>query len=414
MAGARTSETHPLQIAEVRASASHGRIGITFCPGKHDRAASTGAWARDLATDIEAIAAWGARLVLTLNEPGELAMLKVPHLGAAVRERGLDWRHLPIPDFSVPGDAFERDWQTHGREIRAILRSGGDVLVHCRGGLGRAGMIAARLLVELGMPPDAAIREVRRARRGAIETPSQLALVLRTTVMHDDDLPDTGDAVLDTATLEKIGGPMGSNPGGVYRNRQGRRFYVKSLETPAHARNEIIAAGLYRLAGAPTLTYVRTLDACQVATVLVELEKKHVSRLDESERRQAQRWLGVHAWTANWDAAGFDGDNQGVVCGVVTTLDVGGALELRAHGDPKGKAFGTCVGEIDTLRLDPGNPHAARLFGDMTPAAVAEAVAVVTRIPDDAVLRVVSGNGGSPGLAAKLIARKEDLAKRVT
>ncbi len=41
-------------------------------------------------------------------------------------------------------------------------------------------MIAARLLVELGMEPEQAIREVRRARKGAIETPSQLALVSRT------------------------------------------------------------------------------------------------------------------------------------------------------------------------------------------------------------------------------------------
>ena len=41
-------------------------------------------------------------------------------------------------------------------------------------------MMAARLLAELGMPPDDAIRAVRRARKGAIETPSQLALVRRT------------------------------------------------------------------------------------------------------------------------------------------------------------------------------------------------------------------------------------------
>lgn len=54
------------------------------------------------------------------------------------------------------------------------------MLVHCKGGLGRAGMIAARLLVELGMPPDTAIRQVRLARRGAIETPAQLAVVRRT------------------------------------------------------------------------------------------------------------------------------------------------------------------------------------------------------------------------------------------
>lgn len=180
MTPARTSHSHPLQIAEVRASPSHGRIGITFCPGKHDRSAATGAWARDLALDLDAIAAWGARMVLTLVEPAELVALQVPALGREIEGRGIAWRHLPIADYSVPTADFEQQWAHEGEEIRALLRAGGDVVVHCKGGLGRAGMIAARLLVELGMAPDEAIRTVRRARKGAIETPSQLALVRRT------------------------------------------------------------------------------------------------------------------------------------------------------------------------------------------------------------------------------------------
>ena len=180
MAGARTSHTHPLQIAEVRASSSHGRIGITFCPGKHDHFAHTGAWERDLGIDLDAIAAWGAKLVLTLVELSELKELKVPQLGHEIHRRGIGWRHLPIADYSIPTKAFEQQWITEGREIREMLRSGGDVLVHCKGGLGRAGMIAARLLVELGMDPEEAIHTVRHARKGAIETPSQLALVRRT------------------------------------------------------------------------------------------------------------------------------------------------------------------------------------------------------------------------------------------
>lgn len=185
MTAARTSQTHPLQIAEVRASPAHGRIGITFCPGKRDLMASTGAWARDLATDLDAIAAWGARLVLTLVEPHELRLLKVPDLGHEVRRRGIVWHHLPIADFSVPTPRFEAAWTTRGREIRKLLRDGADVLVHCKGGLGRAGMIAARLLAELGVPPDEAIRAVRSARQGAIETPAQLAVVRRAMVIHD-------------------------------------------------------------------------------------------------------------------------------------------------------------------------------------------------------------------------------------
>lgn len=176
----RTSHSHPLQIAEVRARPDYGRVGITFCPGKHDRMAATGAWARDLDLDLQAIAAWGAKLVLTLVEPAELRALAVPQLGHEVQARGMDWRHLPIADFSVPGAVFEAQWRIDGRHLRNLLRQGQDVLVHCKGGLGRAGMIAARLLVELGMPADDAIRQVRRARHGAIETPAQLALVRHT------------------------------------------------------------------------------------------------------------------------------------------------------------------------------------------------------------------------------------------
>ncbi|ALK09682.1 cyclin-dependent kinase inhibitor 3 family protein [Blastochloris viridis] len=408
MAGARTSQTHPLQIAEVRASPSQGRIGITFCPGKHDNAASTGAWARDLTADLDVIKAWGAGLVLTLVEPAELAALKVPHLGAEIRSRGLDWRHLPIADYSVPTEAFEREWQSHGRDIRALISGGTDVVVHCKGGLGRAGMIAARLLIELGLTPEQAIQDVRRARKGAIETPAQLALVRRTRAIISTD----ADAI-DTATMQKVGGRMGSNPAGVYQDSSGRRFYVKSLESPAHARNEILAAKLYQLAGAPTLTYVSAKEPNEVATVFVDLDKKHVSQLSDGERRQAQRWFGVHAWTANWDAAGFDGDNQGVAGGVVLTLDVGGALEFRAQGDPKGRAFGASVRELDTLRTDADNTHAVRLFGDIGPAEIGDAIAVVTRIPDAAIRRVVAENGGSSSLAEKMIARKADMARRV-
>ncbi|MGY6277858.1 cyclin-dependent kinase inhibitor 3 family protein [Methylomonas sp. MgM2] len=181
MVGARTSHTHPLQIAEVRARPSYGRIGITFCPGKHDHVALTGAWARDLGIDLDTIAAWGAKLVLTLVEPAELLALKVPQLGHEIHRRGIAWCHLPIADYSVPSKAFEQQWLTQGREIRQMLRTGDDVLVHCKGGLGRAGMIAARLLAELGMDPEQAIQAVRRVRKGAIETPAQLALVRRTT-----------------------------------------------------------------------------------------------------------------------------------------------------------------------------------------------------------------------------------------
>lgn len=65
-----------------------------------------------------------------------------------------------------------------GRTAVDALMQGGKVLVHCRGGLGRAGTVAACLLVESGVAPSEAIRKVRTARSGAIETREQQRYVM--------------------------------------------------------------------------------------------------------------------------------------------------------------------------------------------------------------------------------------------
>ena len=166
-----TSLTSPLRIAEVPCGA--GRIGITLCPGKVDPHAMSGPTARDLDADIGAIAVWGARAVLTLLEDDEFALLHVSALGETVARYGMEWFHLPIVDHAIPDAAFEARWATVGPHLEAIVRDGGRVLVHCRGGLGRSGTIVARMLVELGASADDAIARVRAARAGTIETREQ-------------------------------------------------------------------------------------------------------------------------------------------------------------------------------------------------------------------------------------------------
>lgn len=169
----RTSTSHPLVIAEVRAGPGFGRIGLTFCPGKQQANSLSGGWARDLDIDLQAVEDWGAAAVVTLVEKHELQSLAVEGIGEAVAARHMTWLHLPIPDVTAPSASFEAEWEIAGRGIRTLLRNGFDVLVHCKGGLGRAGTIAARLLVELGWPADDAIGAVRKVRSGAIETRAQ-------------------------------------------------------------------------------------------------------------------------------------------------------------------------------------------------------------------------------------------------
>ncbi len=64
-----------------------------------------------------------------------------------------------------------------GPELRRRLAEGARVLIHCRAGLGRTGTVAARLLVEHGLDPEAAILRVRQSRPAAIETAGQEAYV---------------------------------------------------------------------------------------------------------------------------------------------------------------------------------------------------------------------------------------------
>ena len=89
----------------------------------------------------------------------------------------MEWFHCPIPDYRVPGNAFETAWVQGGagQRVREILQSGGNVVVHCWGGHGRSGtIISSRILVELGLcTPSEALRRVRKARPGAVKTQDQ-------------------------------------------------------------------------------------------------------------------------------------------------------------------------------------------------------------------------------------------------
>jgi len=173
-----TSERIPLRIDPVAAPGMSGWIGMTLCPGKKDPYASFGAWDRDLDADLQVIRDWGASAVVTLIEDFEFGMLGVPDFKARVSS-DFRWLWLPIRDGDIPDGDFEQRWTAAGPELQERLAGGERVLVHCRAGLGRTGMIASRLLVEAGMTPLQAIRAVRQARRGTVETAPQEQYVLR-------------------------------------------------------------------------------------------------------------------------------------------------------------------------------------------------------------------------------------------
>lgn len=173
-----TSEKNPLLIDEVAAPGAPGRIGMTLCPGKKDPYAPFGAWDRDLAADLQVIRGWGASTVVTLLQQHEFTLLGLADFELQVAS-AFRWHWLPIEDGGVPDAEFEARWPAAGADLRERLVAGERVLLHCRAGLGRTGLIAARLLVEFGMTPRQAITAVRRARPGTVETALQERYVLQ-------------------------------------------------------------------------------------------------------------------------------------------------------------------------------------------------------------------------------------------
>ncbi len=157
-----------LHIAEL-ALPSGGAIGLTHLPGR-DR--------RDLGEDLTAIEAWGAAALVTLVEVREFARYGVPGFAEAAATRRFAWHHWPMADMGLPDAIFAAAWDHEGHAVLARLERGERVVLHCAAGLGRTGMIAARLLTELGLAPEAAISRVRAVRPGAIETAAQESFVL--------------------------------------------------------------------------------------------------------------------------------------------------------------------------------------------------------------------------------------------
>ena len=176
---AKTSGSHPINIATVRVL--NGRMGITFCPGKKQRGAMSGDWDRDLDIDLMAIREWGADHLITLIEDHEITALGVEALPCKAAVYGLQWHHLPIADGQPPNAEFEHQWTLLVPQLRAALGDGASVVVHCKGGLGRAGTVAARLLLACDpqLRPDEAMKIIREIRPRAIETLAQEQHLLR-------------------------------------------------------------------------------------------------------------------------------------------------------------------------------------------------------------------------------------------
>ena len=140
-----------------------GRLYLHSMPGRYE------SWI-DFVSSATAL---GVTHILCLA-PDEEIKNKSPdyHQALIVGEHSFKIYHFPIKDYGIPSASEIPGLINILGEILRLLTAEQVVLIHCAGGIGRTGMVAALLLVYLGHTVEEAIRTTKNAGSSA-ETDEQ-------------------------------------------------------------------------------------------------------------------------------------------------------------------------------------------------------------------------------------------------
>ncbi|NIZ11158.1 hypothetical protein [Pseudooceanicola sp. HF7] len=170
-----SSGTEALSIRAVMAVPGGGRCILAGFPGLSSGVDGSSYMDPEiLSATLDWCRAAGASRCLALPEAKELPEGALPLLAAGLERCGIALSHHPIRDYCAPDEGFMQHWASLGPRLHALLDSGGTCVLTCLYGAGRSGLVAALLLIERGMAPDAAIAHVRAAFSEAVESKVQM------------------------------------------------------------------------------------------------------------------------------------------------------------------------------------------------------------------------------------------------
>lgn len=151
----RLIETRRLRVDYLKTKSKSSKIGITMLPGRRDRR-------RDLYEDLAALNSQKVESIICLLTDYEFELYGVPNLLDAYQKAGFTVLHSPIVDQSVPSFAQIDQILNY---IDSQLSNNKHLLIHCVGGLGRSGTIAACYLIgREGFSVEQALQTVRSSR----------------------------------------------------------------------------------------------------------------------------------------------------------------------------------------------------------------------------------------------------------
>lgn len=162
-------------------------VGLSALPGCRFK----DTW-RNITSDMAYLKLEDVSDVFVLCTRGELSMYRVPTLLAEYENNGMTVHHHPVLDGMAPKISELLEIL---REIGETIQQGKRALVHCFGGLGRTGLVAACLLLNLDdkMTPEHAVRKVQELRgKRAIQTVKQYNFIHDFRGARDEYLKGTG------------------------------------------------------------------------------------------------------------------------------------------------------------------------------------------------------------------------------
>ncbi|MES2823249.1 MAG: tyrosine-protein phosphatase [Pseudomonadota bacterium] len=145
-----------------------GKVLLTPCPGTQEAS---------LGDSLGQLAAAGAMAVITLMPLEEMQRNAVTDLPELSAQLGLQWLYFPIEENHAPEKAFHQAWQTDKSTVHQLLTSGKSIAIHCKNGTSRAGLVAALILLEQGLPWKQVMQRVRAARPNALQLPAHQSYI---------------------------------------------------------------------------------------------------------------------------------------------------------------------------------------------------------------------------------------------
>lgn len=174
-----TSDSHPIHVDFI--SAEHLRkpirLGLTIAPGRKEKKPNGEHYDRDLDKDLKRLKQfYNTDLIISLLEEDELGLLCIPDLLKKIHEYDMASIWIPIKDLLAPASIGR--FAESITNITDSLERGRTVVIHCKGGRGRSGLVAASCLIATERVSSThAIELVRLFRSGAVETDAQVAFL---------------------------------------------------------------------------------------------------------------------------------------------------------------------------------------------------------------------------------------------